>query len=106
MIFWRLIQQWILHDWSDAHSLKILKNCYKALPENGKVIVTEFVLPEDPDSSGGTRIVQNADMIIACHVGGKERTEKEFEALAKGAGFKGFHPACGAFNTWVMEFSK
>ncbi|PWA35268.1 Caffeate O-methyltransferase (COMT) family [Artemisia annua] len=50
-----LVALWILHDWSDADSLKILKNCYKALPENGKVIVTEFVLPEAPDSARKTR---------------------------------------------------
>ncbi|PWA53712.1 caffeic acid 3-O-methyltransferase 2 [Artemisia annua] len=101
-----ILLKWILHDWSDAHALKILKNCYKALPENGKVIVTEFVLPEAPDSTREAQIVLNADMIVACLLGGKERTEKEFEALAKGAGFKGFRPACGAFNTWVMEFFK
>nr|GEY49873.1 caffeic acid 3-O-methyltransferase [Tanacetum cinerariifolium] len=85
----------------------LLKNCYKALPENGKVIVTEFVLPETPDSAGETQIVINPDMImLAHHAGGKEMTAKEFEALAMGAGFKGFHLACGAFNTWVMEFCK
>ncbi|GKB72155.1 caffeic acid 3-O-methyltransferase [Tanacetum coccineum] len=101
-----ILLKWILHDWSDAHCLKILKNCYKALPENGKVIVTEFVLPETLDTARETQIVLNADMVMLAHAGGKERTAKEFEALAMGAGFKGFHPACGAFNTWVMEFSK
>nr|GEX20669.1 caffeic acid 3-O-methyltransferase [Tanacetum cinerariifolium] len=102
-----ILLKWILHDWSDEHSLKILKNCYKALPENGKVIVTEFVLPETPDTARETQIVLNADMVMLAHqAGGKERTAKEFEALAMGAGFKGFHPACGAFNTWVMEFCK
>nr|GEZ53912.1 caffeic acid 3-O-methyltransferase [Tanacetum cinerariifolium]GEZ54081.1 caffeic acid 3-O-methyltransferase [Tanacetum cinerariifolium] len=94
-----ILLKWILHDWSDEHSLKILKNCYKALPEKGKVIVTEFVLPETPDTARETQIVLNADMVMLAHAGGKERTAKEFEALAMGAGFKGFHPACGAFNT-------
>lgn len=28
--------KWILHDWSDEHCLKLLKNCYKALPEHGR----------------------------------------------------------------------
>nr|GEU38721.1 caffeic acid 3-O-methyltransferase [Tanacetum cinerariifolium] len=107
MIFWHLIQQWILHDWSDEHSLKILKNCYKELPKNGKVIVIEFVLPETPDTARETKIMLNADMImLALHAGRKERTAKEFESLAMGADFKGFHPTCGAFNTWVMEFCK
>ncbi|CAI8587147.1 unnamed protein product [Vicia faba] len=38
--------------------------------------------------------------------GGKERTQKEFEALARGAGFQGFQIACCAFNMYVMEFLK
>lgn len=102
-----IFMKWILHDWSDAHCLKILKNCYKALPDNGKVIVAECMLPEAPDSTTATQNVVHIDVIMLAHnPGGKERTEKEFEALAKGAGFKGFRKAACALNTWVMEFSK
>jgi hypothetical protein len=47
------------------------------------------------------------DVIMLCHSsGGKERTEKEFEALAKGAGFQGFKIASCALNMYVMEFLK
>jgi caffeic acid 3-O-methyltransferase len=42
--------------------------------------------------------------MLAHNPGGKERTEKEFEALAKGAGFQGFQVMCSAFNTYNMEF--
>nr|QQH14895.1 caffeic acid 3-O-methyltransferase isoform 6 [Cirsium japonicum] len=102
-----IFMKWILHDWSDAHCLKFLKNCYEALPENGKVIVAECILPEAPDSTMATQNVVHIDVIMLAHnPGGKERTEKEFEALAKGAGFKGFHKAACALNTWVMEFCK
>ncbi|PWA82666.1 caffeic acid 3-O-methyltransferase 2 [Artemisia annua] len=99
--------KWILHDWSDSHSLKILKNCYEALPENGKVIVVESVLPEAPDSTRATQAVLNVDIIMmALNPGGKERTQKDFEALAKGAGFKGFRKASCVLNLLVMEFYK
>jgi hypothetical protein len=102
-----IFMKWILHDWSDAHCLQILKNCYKSLPENGKVIVAECMLPEAPDSTPATQNVIHIDVIMLAHnPGGKERTEKEFEALAKGAGFKGFNKAACALNTWVMEFCK
>ncbi|KAJ9552959.1 hypothetical protein OSB04_017004 [Centaurea solstitialis] len=102
-----IFMKWILHDWSDAHCLKFLKNCYKALPANGKVIVAEFILPEAPDTTMATQGVVHIDVIMLAHnPGGKERTEKEFEALAKGAGFKSFHKAACAFNIWVMEFCK
>lgn len=87
--------------------MRFLKNCYKALPDNGKVIVAECILPEAPDSSLATQNVVHIDVIMLAHnPGGKERTEKEFEALAKGAGFNGFRKACCALNTWVMEFTK
>ncbi|GKC07346.1 caffeic acid 3-O-methyltransferase, partial [Tanacetum coccineum] len=98
---------WILHDWSDSDSLKILRNCYEALPENGKMIVVESVLPEVPDSTRATQVVLCVDMIMMAHnPGGKERTLKDFEALAKGAGFKGFRKASCVLNLVVMEFCK
>nr|XP_043631735.1 caffeic acid 3-O-methyltransferase [Erigeron canadensis] len=102
-----IFMKWICHDWSDAHCLKFLKNCYKALPDKGKVILAECILPEAPDSSLATQNVVHIDVIMLAHnPGGKERTEKEFEALAKGAGFNGFRKACCALNTWVIEFTK
>ena len=54
-----------------------------------------------------TKGVVHIDVIMLAHnPGGKERTEKEFEALAKGSGFQGFRVHCCAFNTYVMEFLK
>ncbi|KAF7145224.1 hypothetical protein RHSIM_Rhsim04G0105200 [Rhododendron simsii] len=41
----------VLHDWNDDLCLKLLKNCYKALPDNGKIIAAEGILPEMPDSA-------------------------------------------------------
>ena len=99
--------QWICHDWSDHHCLKFLKNCYDALPEHGKVIVAECILPLAPDASLATKGVIHIDLIMLAHnPGGKERTEKEFQALSKAAGFDGFKVHCCAFNTYVMEFLK
>jgi len=106
-LIYHLHIQWICHDWSDEHCLKFLKNCYEALPDNGKVIVAECILPVAPDSSLATKGVVHIDVIMLAHnPGGKERTEKEFEALAKGSGFQGFRVLCCAFNTYVMEFLK
>ncbi|KAJ6887680.1 caffeic acid 3-O-methyltransferase 1 [Populus alba x Populus x berolinensis] len=102
-----VFMKWICHDWSDAHCLKFLKNCYDALPENGKVILVECILPVAPDTSLATKGVVHVDVIMLAHnPGGKERTEKEFEGLAKGAGFQGFEVMCCAFNTHVIEFRK
>ncbi|KAK1273923.1 Caffeic acid 3-O-methyltransferase [Acorus gramineus] len=102
-----IFMKWIMHDWSDQHCAKLLKNCYKALPPSGKVIVVELILPEAPETNTAAQSVIHVDLVMLAHnPGGKERTEREYEALAKEAGFTGFKKACCAFNTWVMEFTK
>ncbi|XP_021822660.1 caffeic acid 3-O-methyltransferase-like [Prunus avium] len=103
-----LIQdKWILHDWSDEHCLKLLKNCYKAIPDNGKVIVVEALLPAMPDTSTAVKSTSQLDVIMMTqNPGGKERSEQEFMALATGAGFSGIRYECFVCNFWVMEFFK
>ncbi|KAK1273927.1 hypothetical protein QJS04_geneDACA010873 [Acorus gramineus] len=102
-----IFMKWILHDWSDQHCLKLLKNCYKALPPSGKVIVVEMTLPETAGTYPAAQGNFHVDLIMLAHnPGGKERTEAEFEALAKEAGFTEFKKACFALNCWVMEFYK
>ncbi|KAL3653727.1 Caffeic acid 3-O-methyltransferase 1 [Castilleja foliolosa] len=64
-------------------------------------------MPEIPDTGLETQNVAHVDVIMLAHnPGGKERTEKEFQALAKGAGFKEFHKVCCVYNTWIMELRK
>ncbi|CAA7391550.1 unnamed protein product [Spirodela intermedia] len=102
-----IFMKWILHDWSDEHCLKVLKNCWKALPEQGKVIVMEGVLPEAPETTKEAQGLFHMDMIMLAHnPGGKERTEKDFQSLAKAAGFSGFAKVSTALNVWIMEFTK
>lgn len=97
--------QWILHDWSDEDCIKLLKNCYKALPDTGKVIVVEANVPEIPDSSPAAKRASLSDMVMLV-IGGKERTLTEFLTLAKAAGFSGIRHA-GFFSYFgVMEFYK
>nr|GFB49924.1 caffeic acid 3-O-methyltransferase-like [Tanacetum cinerariifolium] len=102
-----IFMKWILHDWSDKHCTKLLKNCYKALPENGKVIIVEAVLPFLPETSNSVKVSTQMDALMMTQSpGGKERTEDEFLALAKSGGFKGIRKECFACNFWVMEFYK
>ncbi|RWR86243.1 caffeate O-methyltransferase [Cinnamomum micranthum f. kanehirae] len=86
-----IFMKWILHDWNDEQCLKLLKFCYNALPDFGKVIVAEYILPQTPEENAAARNASRFDvlMIIVC-LGGKERHEKEFEALTKRAGFASF----------------
>ncbi|KAK9122377.1 hypothetical protein Syun_019994 [Stephania yunnanensis] len=102
-----IFMKWILHDWSDEHCKKFLKNCYAALPEEGKMIIVESILPVFPETNLAANGSFQLDNIMLAHnPGGKERTSKDFEALAKGAGFAGFNVVCGAYNSWIMEFLK
>lgn len=99
--------QWILHDWSDSHCIKLLKNCYKALPENGIVIVVDANLPDIPDTCNTTKSISQMDVLMmAQNPGGKERRAHEFLALAKEAGFSGIRHAGCYCLFWVMEFYK
>uniref|UniRef100_A0A7N1A4W5 O-methyltransferase C-terminal domain-containing protein n=1 Tax=Kalanchoe fedtschenkoi TaxID=63787 RepID=A0A7N1A4W5_KALFE len=99
----------ILHDWSDAHCLKLLKNCHKALPDGGgsggKVIVVDAsILPDVPDSGSTTKSICQLDLaMLAVSRGGKERRVHEFLALAKEAGFSGITYAGCFCLYWVME---
>nr|BAO31650.1 O-methyltransferase [Sesamum indicum] len=48
-----IFMKWICHDWSDAHCQKLLKNCYDALPDNGKVIIADSIFPLGPEQWAG-----------------------------------------------------
>ncbi|XP_073045201.1 caffeic acid 3-O-methyltransferase 2-like [Primulina eburnea] len=100
-----IFMKWILHDWSDAHCLKILKRCHEALPNNGKIIVVERFITETP-AEGFICNFQIDVVMLAYNPGGKERTEKEFHAMAKQAGFKESRTVCCVLPLWIMEFYK
>ncbi|XP_030443732.1 inositol 4-methyltransferase-like [Syzygium oleosum] len=102
-----IFMKWILHDWSDEHCSKLLKNCYEALPTDGKVIIVESILPVVPEGNVSANIVFEKDLFLLAQTpGGKERTQNEFEALAVQAGFTGCEVKFCAYNSWVMEFPK
>jgi len=96
-----------LHNWSDEKCVEILINCHKALAENGKVVVLEFIMPEEPEATEQSQLVSSLDNLMFITAGGKERTEKQYENLCKLAGFSKFHVACHASSgPGVMEFYK
>ncbi|KAA8526065.1 hypothetical protein F0562_007835 [Nyssa sinensis] len=102
-----IFMKWILHSWDDEHCLKILKICYEALPEHGKVIIVDLVVPEVPETSIPVKSVLQLDLFLMnMNPGGKERTEKEFEILAKAAGFSSIRVAYCAYGFSLVEFYK
>lgn len=103
-----VLLKWILHDWGDKECVKILENCYTALPVNGTMIILEYILPETPEQTLAAGRVFDSDLaMMVLFASGKERTEKEFSQLAREAGFSGDHTATYIFaNVWALEFTK
>ncbi|KAA3468598.1 caffeic acid 3-O-methyltransferase-like [Gossypium australe] len=93
------LPQSILHDWGDDRCLKLLKVCYDALPENGKIVSVESIIPEIPETDVITKTIFQRDVALF-HIlpGAKERTKQELEALAKQAGFSSLKVACRVYN--------
>ncbi len=75
----------ILHDWDDEMAIMILRNCCRVMPEHGKVLVMELVIPTGDTPSASKMLDLN--MLVMCQ-GGKERTEAEFAELFTQAGLK------------------
>ena len=78
------IMKHIIHDWDDDRAVKILENIRKAMKPGGRVILLESVLlPGSTQPDFGKLI----DLEMLFMPGGRERTEEEFGALFKRAGF-------------------
>ena len=74
----------IIHDWTDEQSIQILKNCRKAVPAHGRILLVEFAVPRGNERS----LAKAADMIMMVFPGGLERTEEEYSSLFQQAGFR------------------
>jgi ubiquinone/menaquinone biosynthesis C-methylase UbiE len=76
--------RWIIHDWEDGLSIKILKNIRNVLPPNGKLLLFEAVVPQN----GQPHFSKFMDLIMLTMTGGRERTAEEYESLLGKADFK------------------
>jgi SAM-dependent methyltransferase len=75
------ILKYIIHDWDDEQSVRILLNCSRALRTNGRVILVERMLRED----GRPSSTPLADLNMLVLLPGRERTAKEYAALLEAA---------------------
>lgn len=99
--------QWVLHDWDDELCKKLLKKCWEALPEGGKVIIVEYLMPEDPedDYKAEDAILSELHMMLL-NLTGKERTRTEFDRLAKSSGFAANNYVPLSRGLYIIEFFK
>lgn len=91
----------ILHDWSDEETVRILESIRKAAPPHAKLLLAEFLLPEEPKPSWTLLI----DLVMMTELTGRERTASEFRGLLAQAGFRLDRVVDAGMNTFVLESS-
>lgn len=74
------VLKWIIHDWGDDEAVAILRTCAAALDGDAHVLLIERDLT-DPATSW-------LDLQMLVMLGGRERTEDEYEALFRAAGLE------------------
>ena len=79
------IMKHIIHDWSDEHCRTILKRMRDKLPTNGRVLVCEMVVTDEPGPTPAKML--DIEMLVMT-VGGKERTKDEFAELFASSGLR------------------
>jgi hypothetical protein len=74
----------VIHDWDDQQAQSILRACRAAMPEEGRLLLVELVIPPGNEPSFGKLL----DLLMLVYPGGRERTEIEHRDLLASAGFR------------------
>jgi hypothetical protein len=74
----------VIHDWDDQKSVAILKVVRAAIAPHGRLILLETILR--PDGNTVYPVLSDLNMLLL--TGGCERTEEEYRALYRAAGFE------------------
>ncbi len=80
-----IIMKHIIHDWDDQSATRILRGCHQALGPKGKLLIAEAVVP--PGNAPHFGKLLDLEMLVLTPRG-RERTQPEYGALLKGAGFR------------------
>ena len=73
----------IIHDWADEEAVAILQAIRRAAPAHAMLLLIETIVSDDP----GPDWSKVLDMIMLTLVGGRQRTQQEYEELLAQAGF-------------------
>jgi SAM-dependent methyltransferase len=74
----------ILHDWDDERAAAILRNCRRSIADDGRLLVHDAVVPAGPEPH--YRKLFDLHMLVL--LGGKERTNDEWQTLFASTGFR------------------
>lgn len=92
--------KYVLHDWSDADSLRILASCRAALAAGARLVLLERLLPERVGAADEP--VVRADLVMM-PINGKERTLDEYRQLLDAAGFAAGTVTPLVDGCWAVE---
>lgn len=99
-----------MHDWNDEKCVAILKNCLKSIPEHGKVLILDLVVPSQDDHPFKVMAITMDLTMLAHQQGGMERTKEQWQALLKSAGFARCEfielSSASATQEWLIEAYK
>lgn len=74
----------VVHDWADREAEAILRNVRRAAPRHAELLLLESMLPEGPEP----HLAKVLDIVMLTITGGRERTQREYEALLGAAGWR------------------
>jgi ubiquinone/menaquinone biosynthesis C-methylase UbiE len=76
----------VLRGWDDEQARIILNHIRRVIPDDGRLLIIEPVLPEVFDASApSTMYLSDLNMLV--NLGGRLRTRSDFKQLCQGAGF-------------------
>ena len=79
-----LLLQWILCDWSDQDSLRILRNCSRSMAAGGRLLILESV--GGPGSLPAN--LRALDLLLRITLGGRVRSHQQIADLVEEAGLR------------------
>jgi hypothetical protein len=81
--------RWILHDWSDTSSVKILRNLRSSIPSSDSPPITKLIIIESLlDEPIRDHVFTQIDLIMLSFDFGKERTSQDFIKVLNKSGWK------------------
>lgn len=76
----------VIHDWDDARSMTILRNCRKAMTSGDRLLVIDRQLPELGQPGTPGHFLPDLEILVMSD-GGRERTREEFAKLLADTAF-------------------
>lgn len=93
----------VIHDWNDERSAVILRNCRRAIPKDGKLLLVERIMPARLEATPRHHAIAQADLTMLLGPGGRERTEAEFRTLLESTGFTATRFIATALEYSIVE---